>query len=169
MKYIFLIGVVFLLVCPRVTFAQEHRISTKKVPKKIQAFVQTNYSEAGRIKYYQDIEHDTLFIECEFKLGDDQYALQFLHDSLFEVEIYIPFKEIPASVSGQIETELSNRFKKYKIQECFEVNPSTHLQYEINIKGTGKQTNGFYELFFDRTGQFILIREIIFKPITTVF
>jgi hypothetical protein len=156
--------------CSQFSFTQESRLSTKKVPEKIKNHIQTTYPGATQIKYYHQVENDTLFIESDFKSGIDKYSLLFFPDRrLYEIEIIVEFKEFPTEIGTKITNELNTRFKKYKILECYEVNPNSNALYEINVRGSSKNGDGTYELFFDKQGNFMKIKEEIIKPITTTF
>jgi hypothetical protein len=168
-KSVIFIGILFLIFHQKI-LSQETRLNSKKVPEKVKEYIKINYPDVAKIKYYIEKEHDTVFIECEFKSGIDEYALRFFQNgTLYETEVLVKYKEIPGNISIKITEELNKQFKKYKILECFEVNPTTDALYEINVKGINSKSDGFYELFFDKAGTFIKMVEIIVKPISTMF
>ena len=167
MKIIFTLFLFFLNLT---LHSQETVLNAKKVPSVIKDYIKANYPEAGRVKYYREHKHDTIFIECEFKLKSDKYFLLFLpNGELFETEEFISFKEIDIQVASLMKNVLTQQFKKYRIGECFVVNPQTEALYEIEIEGTINKKSGTYEVYFDKAGNLIKIEEVVIKPISTIF
>lgn len=154
---------------PLITFGQEKSISKEKVSVKIQEYVKTNYPEVTKIKYYQEMEGDTIFVEGEFKYKNDKYSLKFYKDQLVEVEVFLLFREIPVEVQLKIKETLDGLNSHYKIIECQEVNPTTNAIYEILVESRVPNTSGNFEFYFDKSGNFIEKNEMSSKPIPSQF
>lgn len=156
----------FLLLTSLTVFGQEKNIGKKNVSMTVQNFIQTNYPNAKRLKYYEEQEDGNTFIECEFKLDKVEYSLKFLADSLVETEISIEFSNIPTNEQQIIKDNLDSVFTKYKVLECQEVNPKTNPLYEINIKS---KSGSYFELFYDKSGKLVKKTELFIKPIPSQF
>jgi hypothetical protein len=133
---------------------------------KVQNFIQTNYPNAKRLRFYEEKDRGQTFIEGEFKLDKVEYALKFLADSLVETEISIEFRDIPTNQQQTIKTSLDSLFIKYKLLNCQEVNPKTNSLYEINIK---TKSGNYFELFYDKSGNLVKKTEIFVKPVPSQF
>lgn len=149
--------------------AQEIRISKKGVAVKIKEHIKENYPTATRIKYYQEVINDTIFIESEFKFRGNKYAVMFHNEALYEVEIFLAFKDIPTHAQKAIKSTLDSLFTRHKILVCQEVNPGTNLLYEITVEGTSEKSTAFWELFFTPSGRLIKKTEFIVRPIPSHF
>ena len=159
------ISILFVLTALTV-FGQEKSIGQKSISTTIQKYIQVNYPAAKRIKYYQEYEQGTTFIEAEFKQNQTAYSLKFNADSLVETEIDIKFSSILANVQQKITSNLDSLFNGYKILSCQEVNPTTNPLYEINVK---TKSGNYMELYYDKSGTLIKKIEIIVKPISSQF
>ena len=150
-------------------FGQEKKISKNKVSLVIHEYIKVNYPSASKIKFYQESEDGKTFIESQFKFNNDTYYLKFQNDVIEEVEVLLPFKEIPENVQIAIKAELDKLFSHYKIEECQEVNPNSNAMYEIIIESRVAKTSGNFELYFDKSGKLLDKKEIISKPIPSQF
>ena len=149
--------------------AQEISISEKKVAVKIKAYIKENYPTATRIKYYQEVINDTIFIESEFKFRGNKYAVMFYNEALYEVEIFLAFKDIPTPAQKAIKSKLDSLFTRHKILVCQEVNPRTNLLYEITVEGTSEKSTAFWDLYFTPSGRLVKKTEFIVRPIPSHF
>ena len=157
------------IACHFTILAQDKHLSKKKVSPSITSFVAHNFSSASHIRYYQEIDHDSLFIEAVFKFNKEEYSLKFFKDSLIEEEIELEFKNLPLDVQHKIETYLTTSFDCFKILECQEVKLNKALLYELKIKGKKNSTSNFYDIYFDRKGIFKTKEELIVQPIPSLF
>jgi len=160
------IGFALLLLTSLTVLGQEKRVCKRNFSMKVQNFIHTNYPKAKRLKYYEEQESKTTFIECEFKLDKVEYSLKFLSDSLIETEISIEFGDIASTQQQIIKANLDSLFSKYKVLECKEVNPKKNPLYEINIK---TKSDNYFELFYDKAGKLVKKTEVIIKPIPSQF
>lgn len=149
--------------------AQEIRISEKSVPITIKEHIKENYPTATRIKYYQEVINDTTFIESEFKFRGNRYAVMFYNEALYEVEIFLAFKDIPIPAQKAIKSTLDSLFTRHKILVCQEVNPRTNLLYEIKVEGTSERSTVFWDLYFTPSGRLVKKTEFIVRPIPSHF
>lgn len=148
---------------------QEIGIPNKKVAAKIKEHIKENYPTATHIKYYEEVKNDTAFVESEFKFRGNKYAVTFYNEALYEVEIFLDFKEIPTPSQKAIQSTLDNLFTRHKILVCQEVNPRTNLLYEINVEGTSEKSTAFWELYFTPSGRLIKKTEVFVQPIPSHF
>lgn len=157
-----------LLIC-LMSFAQEKSVCKKNISEPIKNYIKTNYPGVEHLKYYEVKDGEQRFIESEFEFKEDEYSLKFLQDSLYEVEVVVKFKEMPEMIQTRIKTTLDSLFSDYKITECQEVNPKTKPLYEISIKGNLKTSEGYFEVFFDRSGAWISTKEEVINSIPSQF
>ncbi|HYK76757.1 MAG TPA: hypothetical protein VEV16_07260 [Daejeonella sp.] len=166
MKMISLLGV--LLIHSLILLGQGERgISKMKVPPKISSYIHLHFPNASNIRYYREVNKDTLFIESRFTSQHDKYTLKFQNDTLFKEGVQVLFKEIPAQVQSAIQSKLQSLFSRYYILESHEVNPQSDPFYEIRVKGRAGKSGSFYEIYFDKLGNFVSKREILLEPIPT--
>ncbi|MCB9295637.1 MAG: hypothetical protein H6559_21305 [Lewinellaceae bacterium] len=149
--------------------AQEIRIPQERVAVKIKEYIEKNYPTATRIKYYQEVINDTVFMESEFKFRGNKYAVTFYDEALYEVEIFLAFKDIPTPAQKAIKSTLDSLFTRHKILVCQEVNPRTDLLYEIRVEGTSERSTAFWELYFTPSGKLVKKTEFIVRPIPSHF
>ena len=158
-----------LIACHFTILAQDKHLNKKKVSPPITSFIDDNFSSVSHIKYYQEIDNDSLFIEAVFKFNKEKYSLKFFKDSLVEEEIELEFKNFPLDVQLKIETYLTMSFDRFKILESQEVKLNNVLLYELKIKGKKNSMSSFYDVYFDRQGVFKTKEELIVKPIPSLF
>lgn len=165
MKIVF--NLMLLIFIIQSAFAQSDKdVDEKDVPSAMREYLTKNYKDAEDIEYYQTIENDSTFFETEFKSKGNEYNLRFFPDgSLYEIEMNIDFEDLPSTVKDNINKDLSCRFSKFKIKESQEVNPNKELKYEISIRGKKRRHSGYFELFYDRNGNFISEKEKVLKSI----
>lgn len=145
----------------------QRRESYKKVPAAITEYIHIHYPAASNIAYFREVNKDTLFIECTFKYQKDKYTLKFQNDTLFKEGVHVLFREIPSDVQLAIQSTLRNLFSQYRILETQEINPHTNPFYEIRVKGRTEKTDSFYDIYFNKKGEFVSKREIILEPISS--
>ncbi len=148
------------------SFSQEKRISAKMISSKINSHLLSSYPTVKKFHFYTEIIAQVPYIECEFKYENDHYSLLFLNDSLIEVEVEVPFSEIPEIERLKISNRLNNDFESYKIIECQKVNQFSNVKYEITLQVKRK---GKFEYYFNSLGEFIEREEETEIPIQTQF
>jgi hypothetical protein len=159
--------IAFILLLSSPSFGQADKdIKEKDIPPAAKEYLNKNYPDAQNIKYYKELEKDSVFYEAEFKSKADKYSLLFLPDgSLFETEIEMSFEQFPALIKDKISKDLSLRYAKFKINKAEKVNPQTGLKYEISLHGKKGKHSGYFELFYDSNGNFISEEEETLKSI----
>jgi hypothetical protein len=155
------------LIVPCLSFAQSDKdVKTKDIPSPVKEYLIKNYAEVQNLKYYKEIKNDSVFYEAEFKYKEDKYSLLFLPDgNLYEMEIEMPFEQLPASIRNNINKDLSSRYSKFKIHKTEQVNPQKQLKYEISLHAKKGNHSGYFEIFYDGLGNFISEEEETLKSI----
>ncbi len=167
MKY-FLLAISFLFVIS--SYSQEKRLIGKYVSNEIKNYISTNYPTVKKVKFYQEKQNDSIFIETEFNYGNDEISLKFFNNQLIEKETELEFVEIPELVGKNIINYLTSEYTKHKITECNLVEiPGKQNMYEIYIKGTKNNKSNYYEIYFDELGKIINTVEVEVKPIQTQY
>ncbi len=163
---IFLIGFVLSFK----VISQEKRIISKYVSEEIKHFIAVNYPSLQKVKFYQEKQNDSIFIEAEFHIGKDEISLKFYQNQWTEKETELDFEEITEQVKANINTFLRTEFTKHKIRECYLVeSPKKKNQYEIYVKGTYNKKSNLYEIYFDEKGNFIHSEVIETAPIQSLY
>ena len=150
--------------------SQEKRLVSKYVSNEIKNYISANYPTIKKVKFYQEKQNDSLFIEAEFDYGKDEISLKFFNNELIEKETELELDEIPQQVGKNINNYLATEYTKYKITECnlVEIAKKKNL-YEIYIKGTKNNKSNYYEIYFDELGNRLKTVEVEVKPIQTLY
>jgi hypothetical protein len=160
----------FSLIVTNVYFSQEKRLSGKYVSPEIKNYISTNYPTIKKIKFYQEKQKDSIFIEAEFQFGKDEIALKFYNNQLIEKETELEFDEIDENCRTNITSYLTKEYTKYTISECNTVDiPGKKKQFEIYFKGVKNNQSNYYEIYFDEKGNFIKLLEREVSPIQSLF
>jgi hypothetical protein len=148
----------------------EKRAKSAEIPNKVIDFIHKTYPNHEKIKFYKETENDTLYYEANFEQEEDEYSLLFDKlGNLYETEITLKFKELPAEIQQKVENYLKTNFVKYKIKKTQEVDLQGKLLYELAIKAKKTNENGFYEIYFDRQGNFIKMEIIKLNAIQSLY
>jgi len=148
----------------------EKKIKKDKVPVAIKTYMEKEYRGAQRIKYYIESDRDSTFYEVEFVYNKEKISLIFLSDgTLYEMEKRIQLDDLPVAVQEKIESYLTQTYRKYKITDVQFVNPHLKTEYELNVKARTDSGPKFYELYFNEKGELITSKELMVKPIQTLF
>lgn len=146
---------------------RDKRIEHNKVPPQITTYIDKNYEENLKTKFYQERKSGISTIEADFSFQNRKYILSFSNQGDFLVEeIELDFKSLPDSIQKKIESYLTEKYPSFKILKSQEVNPNTGRSvFEIEVRHSGN----YYEIYFDKNGNFTKNDELIFKPINTQF
>lgn len=158
---------VSLITCSFLVLGQEKRVSEKKIPKEIKSYLDENFKDNEKLKAYEITHKDTIFFEIDLEYKEQNYSLVFSPDGkLLEEEIELKFEELPLNIQDKLDSYLKEKYPKHKVLECQEVNPKLESKvYEIRIKVSGD----YFEVYFDKNGNFTEYEELVFKPIITAF
>ena len=173
MKKLFFL-ILILLICKDV-FAQEKHAKKSEIPAKMMDFIKITYPNHSKLKFYKETKNDTLYFESTFYSDKNEHTLSFDKiGNLEEMEITLSFEKIPAEIKQKIKDYLKNNFLKFKVKKTQEVDLKGILLYEFAIKGKRKTEKnniekGFYEIYFDRKGDFIKIETIKLNTIQSLF
>ena len=160
--------ILFGILISETLLAQEKKINQKLISTEIKAFIAKNFQAINKIKYYQEKQNDSIFIEAEFHVGKDEITLKFFNNQLVEKETELEFNEISEVIQKNILNYLQTEYTKYKITECnFVETPNKNNQFEIYVKGAKNNQSNYYEIYFDEKGNFIKKVELEISPIQT--
>ncbi len=164
-------GLIFILGSFQVAFSQtEGGIKKSAIPAVVKDYIDKNYSDHSHIKYYQEKIQDTAYYEAVFKKGEDEYSLLFDRSgTLYETEKTMSFKELPDEIIRKVEEYLKKEFICYKIIATQEVDQKGRLMYEFNVKGKKQSKTSFYEIYFNRQGDFLKMEDKELKTIPSLF
>ncbi len=166
--------ILLLLMCKSI-FAQEKRAKKTEIPDKMTDFIKKTYPNHSKLKFYKELKNDTLHFESTFCSNKNEYTLSFDKiGNLEEIEVTLSFEKIPVEIKQKIKNYLKNNFLTFKIKKTQEVDLKGVLLYEFAIKAkrkTEKKTTekGFYEIYFDRNGDFIKIGILKLNTIQSLF
>ncbi|PLX19636.1 MAG: hypothetical protein C0599_10750 [Salinivirgaceae bacterium] len=174
--------IIFLIVFSDNSIAQvsvkneiEKQIDAELFPQNALAVIQSQLSNAKRIKYYIEVNNADTSYEVKFKKNKSLYSVEFSREGLFEdVEMLIAHKEFSNEIKSNIHKYLNDNFIKHKIKKIQvqykhpsitleqlnslfnEDTQNFNISYEIEI--AVKHEDGspaMYEFHFDSLGQYI--------------
>ena len=142
-------------------------IRQKEIGPKIKAYLDKNYGQNLKTRFYEEKNGDLKTIEADFEFENRKYTLSFSDQGDFlKEEVDLKFDSLPDSVQVNINNYLSGKYPRFKIVNSQEVNPNTERSvYKIEVRHSGD----YYEVYFDRNGNFTKYDELIFQPINTQF
>jgi len=144
----------------------EKRVPPDKAPALIGQFLQKQYPEMRKLKYYEERNEAGRFFEAKFCFEKARYSVKFTPEGqLVDTERQIGYREIPASVFEQIEKQLDAQFQRHKVVKTQEMLENGHVAgYELEIKGKKEGKLGFFEGQFDAEGRQQSLRTIEQPP-----
>ena len=159
----------FILLLSSTIFAQDRDIgiSQKNVPTSIISYLQKNYGQNLKVKYYEEKSDTLSTIQTDFIFENRNYILSFTNQGKFlKEQVELQFNGLPNLVQTNIKEYLSEKYPNYKILKSQEVNPNTERSvYKVVVRHSGN----YYHLYFDKKGNFTKYDELIFQPIYTQF
>jgi hypothetical protein len=146
-------------------YSQEDKdVRRKDVPVSVREYIEKTYPGAGKVKYYKEFEEDSMFYQASFKVKSNWYNLLFLPDgSLYETEVVLCYEELPPAVKEKISKDLSSRYTKYSIRLVEQVNPRQDQKYELKVRASKVNHSGYFEVFYDKDGNFLEEEEEILR------
>lgn len=154
---------------------REYKINQKDVPQEAQDFI----FETGilypktKVQWFREESASDESVEAKFRQDRYRYSIEFSKDGqLQDVEIEIPFSEIPSSTQEIIEVALDSVFVKWRISKVqrqwvgdpemvvesikkFEPASDVQENYEMVIKGDTGSNRSYFELLFSQSGELL--------------
>jgi len=161
-------GIIFLiLTLSNVCMAQEDKsVKEKNIPSEVKKYIEEKYPGATHLNYNKEIIGDTTFYEPSFIFKKDRYTILLFPDGrIYETEILIKYDELPSEIKSKITEDLQKRYLKYTVITTEEVNPDGVLKYEIKVRAKKDKHQGYFEVYYDKEGNFINEEEEIIKSI----
>ncbi|QLG46536.1 hypothetical protein [Costertonia aggregata] len=166
------------LIC-QVKNEKEYRIPKSKFPDKAFSYFHKDLETARRVRYYFEIDNDSISYEAKFKQDGNLYSIEFDSEgNLEDVEVQTDENEMDSNASSNIHEYLDSFFKKHriiKIQRQFppsifgngtvrisdERKSIDNLKYEIIV--AGRKEKGFerYEMLFNNLGNLLEKRKFV--------
>lgn len=169
----------------------EESIAAEVAPKASQNFINKFILSKNKtsVKWYKETNEKGVFFEAKLKFQKTLHSIKF--DSLGnidDIEILMPFKQIPDTVRFKISQKFESEFKKFKIIKTqmqltgsyedlsqlysvknqnapyyyeTEIVKPLSRKYEIEIKVQNNQETESYEFLFNENGHLIQHRKII--------
>lgn len=161
---------------------KEYSIKQSEVPRKALEFM--NHSFPGqKTKWYGEESLTGKSIEGKIKMAGKKYSVEFdTSGNLQDVEVLIGFKELPRDLQEIVEKRLQDLFSKFRIMKIQRqwkgaadavkpliANQQSRLpfqtNYELVVRGTGKEGTALYEILFDDKGTLLSSSRIIQKNV----
>ncbi len=144
-------------------------VSVKEIPANAFKYLQTNYPEARKVKYFMEMdEAGRARYEVKLKYKGDKFDLTFdSSGGIVEVEKEIDCATIEDAAHHKIIGYFNSNFTRYHIYKCEEVASGGKNFFEIKLRGKRPDGEHFFEAFFTRTGDFkeITKEEVASLPI----
>jgi hypothetical protein len=164
------ISLVITLLLSLQSFSQEKRIIGKYVSDEIKRYITDQYPSAQKIKFYQETQNDSIFIEAEFHVGKTEISFKFFENRWIEKETELAYEEIAEEIKAKMNHFLSTEYTKHKISESYLVETSKkNNQFELYVKGTKNKASNFYEICFDEKGNYIKSELMESTPIQSLY
>jgi hypothetical protein len=140
----------------------ERRIKANALPDQVLEFLQKKYPDKRRIKHYEEYNEKGRFYESKFCYEEKRYSVKFdSSGQLYDIERAVKFKSLPASISQQIESHLSDHFQRYRVVKVQEQLVDGQVAgYELEAKGKASGRLGYFEFQFDTRGNQKSVRAV---------
>jgi hypothetical protein len=159
-------AVVLTAIAFRAMAQTDKNVKVKKVPSQVKAFVTNHFPDAKKIRFYIELENDSIFYQANFISKKDAYSILMYPDGReYEREIVIKFGEMPPQVQEKIREDLKKRYDSYAVRLVEQVDPHGVLKYEIKVRARKNGHHGFFEVFYDSHGTFLEVDEETLKSI----
>lgn len=183
MKYRTILFASMLLLCAsalsQTKLEGEHRIRKIQFPESSILFMESKIDRAKKIRYYREIDSNTIHYTAKFKKDRLYYGMRFSEDGNFEaVGIAVKTIDIPMDSWEGIIDFMKGNFSKYKVKKITQEYKVTkdqpemvtlknafqnlllpELTYNILAKGSIEGKNQNYEILFDSDGNFIRLKK----------
>lgn len=150
----------YLLLFSSFSFGQkleiEKRIRKEDFPITALQYLEENYGLEGKIKWYLESTGNEKSFEAKFMRDHQKYSVEFYEDGrLMDVEIELPYEDIPEASRTRMEKQWEEDFEKSKVQRVQKQKSNLGLRYEIIVRGKKKKNTKLYEYLFESDGQFV--------------
>jgi len=135
---------------------KESKIKENEFPDKAQQYLNRNFPEKMKIKYYiEESENDTYY-ESKFFCEDEYYSVKFYKDgSLYDTEKMIEREAIAQDTWQNIKSTFDNDFIKWKISKIQKRWYKQSVEFEITLDGKLKNEIQPFEYKFSIDGTLI--------------
>jgi hypothetical protein len=176
------VGILFFFFTSYSLFSQEivkneveKRISQSEFSTIAYDLIQSQLSDAKRIKYYIEVDGADTSYEVKFFKNEHLYSVEFSSIGVFEdIEKKVDSKELPANIGQNIRSYFIKNYRKHKIrkvqvqyksqkvssnnlEKLFEGYSNlfeTSYEIEVAVKDVDG-TSAMYEFHFDANGKFL--------------
>lgn len=157
---------------------KEYRINPSQVPKEALDFIK-KCPFKKKIKWYTEESQSGKSIEAKTFYQKRKYSIEFTSEGNPEdVEIKIPFSELPIDLQNTIQSSLDSIFSKSKIKKTQlqwssdrstlislvnKKNVSTEYttNYELIVKGKKEKHSHYYELLYSNDGILLKMLRVV--------
>jgi hypothetical protein len=165
-------------------YEREIRAREKDVPANALQFVESlDFNK--KIRWYKEIGINRISYEAKTRYKREKYSVKFTEDGTFEdMEIEMPYKDIPEEAHKKIEEFLQSEFGSFSIEkvqiqysgnaELIRTNfrdragPGINIHYEIVISAKQDGSYRLFEYLFTKSGGFVHKAKIIEESINNI-
>ncbi len=141
---------------------RERRCRLDLFPEKALQYLQEQFPQQSRTRYFEEFSNDGRTFEAKFKRDGRKYSVEFFEDgSLMDIEEKIQKSELASSVFKQIVHTWNQDFRRFKIIKIQRQTGNGATKYEIEIKGWEGRSRKIFQYLFDVQGHFLSREEII--------
>ncbi|GHB68852.1 hypothetical protein [Persicitalea jodogahamensis] len=132
----------------QIKYEKEYRLKAVDIPPAARQFVDSLDFER-RVRWYVEVSQQGKSIEAKSKRGGQKYSVEFdTTGRLQDVEIEVSWRDLPEALRKNIEQNLENEFKRFrirKVQRQFTGKSEDVLNY-LGQRGNGNRLTIKYEL-----------------------
>lgn len=167
------------LALAQVKYEREYRLEVENVPKPAQAFIAA-LQFSKKIKWYREEHLQGESVEAKTKHAKQKYSIEFSADGQIEdIEIEIPWKNVPLATQQSIMTHLDATYDKTKMSKVQiqyvgtadaliaavleDTFTAVETNYEIVLKAKQDRTTNMMEYLFSTSGEVMRQARIILK------
>ena len=160
-------------------FEHEQRIDATEVPARAVDFVAT-FAPSRKVRWYEETSERDTTIEAKTKVADRWYSIEFHRwGALEDVEVKVPYPELPAPVRDSICEQLyrqTERFRIAKTQIQYSGAPAlvrqaalgdapgaVTVRYELVVRAQTEAGSEALEFLFDEQGNQLSRKTIIYN------
>jgi hypothetical protein len=164
---------------------KEFRIDQKEVPVNALSWMNNNFKDVKKIKWYYEQSLGKVSYEAKLKRNGEQYSVEFDTLGIIEdIEKKYAWENMDGSVKGSIKSYLQSTYIKYKIikiqkqfvgtSECLSAfmlkkeKPGVIVNYEIEFHGKTETDNELWEGLFNSEGELMQLKRIKQNPKTNL-